>query len=365
MLTALAQDPSAAGMSSAFRMQHVLSTGDLTVLTPDEFAVLDSAPDVPMVLLSRALVALLFGRTEEAAARHAELRARLEDPDFARSSGVARSMVVLVEEFGDVETATRSAALIAATPFDIGGSGIYCCGSSASDLGRLAVVLGRLDEAVERFEEAMAIDARVGARPAAVLDGVQLAAALVARDGPGDPARALGLARAAAAEARRLGMPGPLHRADALIERANALSRSADPLTAREREIADLVAGVDQPADRRAAGALGADGGEPRAQHPGQARSGEPHRDRDDDSEEGVDGAVGVADAGGDADALERRTRDSQAGHLGDGGPDGRDPGGVTHQVLRQSPAPAHQPRLHRLGRDRPRGPRRRRRRPR
>ena len=242
--SALAQDPSTAGMSSAFRLQHALATGDLSVLTQAEFLTLDSAPDVPMVLLSRALVALLFGRTEEATAHHAELCVRLEDPDFAASSGVARSMVYLVEEFGDVETASRLAALIGATPFDVGGSGIYCCGSSASDLGRLAVVLGRLDEAVERLEEALAIDARVGARPAAVLDRVHLAGALVRRGNPGDPARALGLARQAAADARRLGMPGALRSADVLVGRATTATRAADPLTAREREIADLVAGA-------------------------------------------------------------------------------------------------------------------------
>jgi DNA-binding NarL/FixJ family response regulator len=222
-------------------MQHALTTGDLSVMTAEEFDVLDVAPDVPMVLLSRALVALLFGRTEEAAARHAELSIRLKDPDFARSPGVARTMVFLVEEFGDRDTAARLAELIAATPFAVGGSGIYCCGSSASDLGRLAVVLGRLDEAVEHFEEALAIDARVGARPAAALDRVHLARALVARGRPGDPANALALAREAATDARKLGMPGPLRDADVLVGRATAATRAADPLTSREREIADLV----------------------------------------------------------------------------------------------------------------------------
>jgi DNA-binding NarL/FixJ family response regulator len=103
------------------------------------------------------------------------------------------------------------------------------------------VVLGRLDEAVDCFQEALAIDERIGARPAAVLDRVGLAGALVARAGPRDPARAHDLARQAATEARRLGMPGPLRRADVLLERARTAARAADPLTAREREIADLV----------------------------------------------------------------------------------------------------------------------------
>ncbi|WP_409333300.1 hypothetical protein, partial [Trujillonella humicola] len=50
------------------------------------------------------------------------------------------------------------------------------------------------------------------------------------------------LARAAAAEARRLGMPGPGAWAEALAARAGRAVREADPLTAREREIATLVA---------------------------------------------------------------------------------------------------------------------------
>jgi DNA-binding NarL/FixJ family response regulator len=37
-------------------------------------------------------------------------------------------------------------------------------------------------------------------------------------------------------------MPGPARRAAALLARAEAAARARDPLTAREREIADLVA---------------------------------------------------------------------------------------------------------------------------
>jgi DNA-binding NarL/FixJ family response regulator len=58
----------------------------------------------------------------------------------------------------------------------------------------------------------------------------------------GDLAGAVDHARAAAAEARRLDMPGPLAEADAFLAGAAATARAQDPLTAREREVAGLVA---------------------------------------------------------------------------------------------------------------------------
>jgi DNA-binding NarL/FixJ family response regulator len=50
------------------------------------------------------------------------------------------------------------------------------------------------------------------------------------------------MARAAAVEARRLDMPGTLRDAESLLAEIIATAESADPLTAREREVAGLVA---------------------------------------------------------------------------------------------------------------------------
>jgi DNA-binding CsgD family transcriptional regulator len=202
---------------------------------------MDLADDVPIVQASRTVVALVGGRREEAAARYAELRPRVGEPDFVESSGVAETLVPLVEEFGDVEAAAALSRIIATTRMDAGGAGVYCCGSMDALLGRLAAVRGEWDEAIASFEEALRVDTRTGARPAAVNDRVGLAAALVSRGGAADLPRADELARAALAEARRLGMPGPERRAAALVERAGRATRAADPLTAREREIAGLV----------------------------------------------------------------------------------------------------------------------------
>jgi DNA-binding CsgD family transcriptional regulator len=238
----LSQDLSAAGMSGAFVMQHALVTGDLSSWNDVMFTMLDAADDVPIVLVSRALVALLRDGPEAAAPQYEVLRRRLTEPDFAASPAVPTNLVPLVEAYADVATAEVLADLIEPHVISAGGAGVYCCGSLAVVLGRLALVRGRLEEAVDRFEEALAVDGRTGARPAVVHDRVGLARALLGRDGPGDARRARILLRQALEEGRRLGMPGPVRTAASLVERLAAAERNADPLTAREREIAGLVA---------------------------------------------------------------------------------------------------------------------------
>jgi DNA-binding CsgD family transcriptional regulator len=167
----------------------------------------------------------------------------MADRDFVGSAGVAETLVPLVEAFGDVDAARELAALLAGLPtIAAGGAGVYCCGSLDALLGRLVAVQGEWDEAVARFEAALAADSRTGARPAAVNDRVGLAGALLDRGRAADLPRARDLARAALAEAHRLGMPGPERRARELVERAARATRAADPLTEREREIAALVA---------------------------------------------------------------------------------------------------------------------------
>ncbi|NYJ08951.1 ATP-binding protein [Petropleomorpha daqingensis] len=239
----LAQDISAAGMSAAFLYQHALVTG--VELDVERFAprLLETAGDTPIVLTSRAAVSLVSGRREEAAARYAQLRPRMAERDFVEAAGVAESLVPLVEQFGDAGAARDLAAVLAGMPtIAAGGAGVYCSGSPDALRGRLAVVREEWDEAVARFEEALASDSRTGALPAVVNDRVGLAGALLGRGRAVDLPRVRELASAARTEAHRLGMPGPERRAAVLVERAGRAARAADPLTDREREIAALVA---------------------------------------------------------------------------------------------------------------------------
>jgi DNA-binding NarL/FixJ family response regulator len=118
------------------------------------------------------------------------------------------------------------------------GSGTVLFNGSVA---RMMAELGYGDEyaAVEHFEEALQIDTQIGARPYVARGRMGLAKALAAT---GESQRAVELARSAAAEARRLDMPGLLRTADAFLAEAAAKNRAEDPLSEREREIAELVA---------------------------------------------------------------------------------------------------------------------------
>ncbi|WP_370971055.1 AAA family ATPase [Amycolatopsis sp. cg9] len=236
----LAEDRSAAGMSFAFAQQLAEVLGDPAELLAGYEELLAIAPPLPITIVSRPLCALLDGRRDEARAGYDALRPRLRDPDFiGQSPGIGPNLLPLLEAFEDVETAEWLAKQLAdAPPVGSAGAGTFCSDCSSSWSARLAALLGRPDEAVPLFEAAIAWDARLGARPYVVHNRVRLAAELVVL---GDLPRAETLARQAAEEARRLGMPGWLRRATELLDRART---AADPLTGREREIAALVAGA-------------------------------------------------------------------------------------------------------------------------
>ncbi len=243
--TELADDLSAAGMGHAFTVELAMVTGDTARVTPVYWELLSTrAPSIPIVLVSRPLVLLLLGRPDEAHAHYEQLLPLIEAPGFLTSvAGVANNLVPLVTEFADVKTAETLLDLLAQhPPIAAAGAGVYCAGSSFKNLARLSLLLGQFYAAVGYFETALAVNMRIGARPEVVLTRLGLAEALLGRSGLADVQRAEGQARQAADEARRLGMPGPLRRATALLDRSRAGMRSADPLTPREREIAGLVA---------------------------------------------------------------------------------------------------------------------------
>src|SRR5205814_1839304 len=81
---------------------------------------------------------------------------------------------------------------------------------------------GEYAEAVPHFEEGLRVDSMLGARPYVAHGRLGLARALGAT---GDLPRAVDLARAAAADARRLDMPGLLRAADTFLADAAAPSQ--------------------------------------------------------------------------------------------------------------------------------------------
>ena len=159
--------------------------------------------------------------------------------------GVLQIATELVDLFGDAEAAEW--AYEQWLPWvDTGGvpsnAPMVANGAHAEDVGRMAAVAGRVDEAVSALRTAVSVNLRLDARPRLVLTWLDLAAVLARRGGSGDLVEATPLVRRAAAEARRLDMPGSVKRADRILADLTAAQRRADPLTRREREVADLVA---------------------------------------------------------------------------------------------------------------------------
>jgi tetratricopeptide (TPR) repeat protein len=97
-----------------------------------------------------------------------------------------------------------------------------CYGSLSRYLGALATTLERWDDAARHFEEALAMNARMGARVWLAHTQQQYAAMLLARHQSGDRDKAAALLEAALATTRELGMR-------ALHERITTLSAQMKP----------------------------------------------------------------------------------------------------------------------------------------
>jgi tetratricopeptide (TPR) repeat protein len=80
------------------------------------------------------------------------------------------------------------------------GNAAACYGALSRYLGALATTLGRWDEAARHFEDALAMNARMEARPWLAHTQYQYATMLLARDQSGDPSTSSGQAREKARE---------------------------------------------------------------------------------------------------------------------------------------------------------------------
>jgi DNA-binding CsgD family transcriptional regulator len=197
-------------------------------------------PPVGHAAIAAAL--MMVGRLEEARALYEPLARRI--PAMKRGLTVDAStfyLVFLAPRLGDAVGCGAIKGLLT-TAFGkspVAGAGtVFYAGSIARMAAELDLGRGDYAAAVMGFEEGLRVDGALGARPHVARGRLGLARALSAM---GDLAGAVNHARAAAAEARRLDMPGPLAEADAFLAGAAAKARAQDPLTAREREVAELV----------------------------------------------------------------------------------------------------------------------------
>ncbi|MEV0079654.1 AAA family ATPase [Nocardia neocaledoniensis] len=237
-------DFSLAGLHHAFRGMYaaILGEVDRSEMTAAVEA-LAFAPKIPIAQLFTPMMLALAGDLDEARARFEPFR---DLPDTLergpRWSGTVFSVGLIAQLLDDAETADRVyRAQEGQEPYySADGTGALICVSSLARVrADNARVAGHLDAAVELYRQGLVMDARIGALPFVALGHLGLACTLLAR---AELPAAREHAERAAAGFRRLGMTHRLATADALLTEIAAATRSADPLTRREREVADLVA---------------------------------------------------------------------------------------------------------------------------
>ncbi len=234
------QDPSSKGMSSAFRACMAALTGDPTELGNDWWGSLAGAPDIPILDATKARALLQLGRAADAELLYRKVMPLAPTlPRDGRYVGTLEALVDVAEALSDNEGARVLHDLLLPGAIWCGGPGagnLWPNGSGWRRVARMAALAGLRQEALAAFEKALATEIRLGSRSFATHSRLGLAELLTIDDA----ARARDLASQAATEARALGLPGPLERAQRLMKRLSA--RRTDALTARERDVAELVA---------------------------------------------------------------------------------------------------------------------------
>jgi predicted ATPase/class 3 adenylate cyclase/DNA-binding CsgD family transcriptional regulator len=126
------------------------------------------------------------------------------------------------------------------------GGGVVCYGAASRYLGMLAATMERWEDAMQHFEDALAMNTRMGARPWLAHTQHQYAVMLLARHQPGDRDQAMSLLHEALATARALGMHALEGRITIYIEPHPASVPAApavlDDLSQREVEVLHLLA---------------------------------------------------------------------------------------------------------------------------
>src|SRR5713101_460484 len=157
-----------------------------------------------------ALIYSELGRTQEARAEFKHL-AQYDFADLPRDSLWMACMTYLADVCTFLGDTARAATLYQLLlPYAgrtvVISNAAACYGAMSRYLGALATTLGRWDEAAQHFEDALAMNARMDARPWLAHTQYQYAAMLLTRDQAGDSEKAVELLRAALLTARDLGM---------------------------------------------------------------------------------------------------------------------------------------------------------------
>ncbi len=192
-----------------------------------------------------AVLYLEMGQTEDARREFEALAAR-DFKDLPQDGRWLFCMVYLSEVCGALGDAARAAILYpllapyAGRNIVLGGA-IVSCGSADRYLGLLCAAMGRWSDAERHFEEALAMNGRIGARLPTTHTQYDYAAMLLARAEPGDRDRAVALLRSCLESAREIGMRAIEERARRRLDKLSAVA-APDELTQREAEVLRLVA---------------------------------------------------------------------------------------------------------------------------
>lgn len=115
-------------------------------------------------------------------------------------------------------------------------------GAVPRSLGVMAHALGDVAAAERHLSDAVVMEDRTGALPSAALARYEYARVLAGRGAPGDRDRALAAAERSLAASRRLGLTRVAALAGRLADELTGVRGGAGTLTAREREIAGMLA---------------------------------------------------------------------------------------------------------------------------
>lgn len=217
-------------------------------------------PDPVRDLTYRAMLALAFfemGRHDAARREFEELaaddfaiarRRRLWDTNFVHGLGYLAEVCAALADVPRAATLYGLLVPYAAQNLVYGGTW-HVAGSASHYLGLLAATLGRWDDAARHFEDALALNDRMGARPFVARTQLAYAAMLIRRDAPGDCDRARALTDAALATSGELGMARLAAEAAALaasleVDRTDGVAGAAirAGLTGRELDVLRLLA---------------------------------------------------------------------------------------------------------------------------